>query len=328
MRAPANKTTRTWLSLVVASVGLAVVTGSPASAASVSVDLCAKPGTIALPDAPSVPIWGFALKPIATSCDDVSVVATLPGPQLVVGEGDVVTINVTNALPSATAPLHTVSLEVPGVSFAAGPTDADVGATVSRTFTASAPGTYLYQSAGDAGRQVAMGLYGALIVRPTAAGQAYAPSSTAFDVEKILVLSAIDPSFNADPDTFDLNDYLATYWLINGQAHPDTPAIAATAGQRLLLRYVNAGFDNTSMTLLGMHQRVVARDAYLLNNPFDADSETVPAGGTEDAIAVIPATAPPSPNGFPLYNRNLHVTNGTPPGLSYNPGGMLVFITP
>ena len=41
-------------------------------------------------------------------------------------------------------------------------------------------------------------------------------------------------------------DYLATYWLINGKAYPDTAPITATAGQRVLLRYVNAGYDNTT----------------------------------------------------------------------------------
>ena len=127
------------------------------------------------------------------------------------------------------------------------------------------------------------------------------------------MLSAVDPAFNADPDTFDMNDYLATYWLINGKAYPDTAAITATAGQRVLLRYLNAGYDNTSMPLLGMHERVLARDARLLDNPFDAAAETIPAGGTEDAIATVPAAAPPSAHGFPLYNRQLHVTNGARP---------------
>jgi len=59
---------------------------------------------------------------------------------------------------------------------------------------------------------------------------------------------------------------------------------------------------------------------------------TIPAGATEDAIATVPATAPPSPHGFPLYNRQLHVTNGlapTPsaPNPAYSPGGMLTFIS-
>ena len=323
MRGSTNRKTRSWLAWLLAAVGLALIPAGQASAADVTIDLCAKAGTINLPGASGVPVWGFALKGAAPSCDDVSVVATLPGPELAVDQGDNVTINVTNALP----PGHTLSFEVPGVSFAAGPTDAAVGATVSRTFTASA-GSFLYESAGDAGRQTAMGLYGALIVRSGTANQAYNDASTAFDVQKTLVLSAIDPAFNADPDAFDLNDYLATYWLVNGTARPDTPPITATAGQRLLLRYLNAGFDNTSMMLLGMHERVVARDAYLLNNPFDADTETIPAGGTEDAIATIPSAAPPSENGFPLFNRNLHVTNGRSSGPSDNPGGMLIFIEP
>lgn len=321
MRGSTNRKTRSWLAWLLAAVGLALIPAGPASAADVTIDLCATAGTISLPGPTVVPIWGFALKGAAPSCDDVSVVATLPGPELAVDQGDNVTINVTNALP----PGHTLSFEVPGVSFAAGPTDAAVGATVSRTFTASA-GTFLYESAGDAGRQTAMGLYGALIVRSGTANQAYNDATTAFDVQKTLVLSAIDPLFNANPDAFDLNDYLATYWLINGTAHPDTPPITATPGQRILLRYLNAGFDNTSMTLLGMHERVVARDAYLLNNPFDATTETVPAGGTEDAITTMPSTAPPGANGFPLFNRNLHVTNGTSSSPSDTPGGMVIFI--
>ena len=84
-----------------------------------------------------------------------------------------------------------------------------------------------------------------------------------------------------------MNDYLATYWLINGKAYPDTAGITAGAGQRVLLRYLNAGYDNTSMSLLGMHQKVLARDSNLLNNPFAAGAETIPAGGTEDAIATM-----------------------------------------
>ena len=77
-----------------------------------------------------------------------------------------------------------------------------------------------------------------------------------------------------------------------------------------------------------MHERVLARDARLLNNPFDADAETIPAGATEDAIATVPAGAPPSANGFALYNRQLHVTNGTASSPGYTPGGMLTFIQP
>ena len=130
---------------------------------------------------------------------------------LTVNEGDVVTLSVTNALPAPSGlATHTLTMEIPGVSFGGGSSDIAIGATVSRTFTAVRPGTYLYQSGGDAGRQEAMGLYGALIVRPPVASQAYDAATSAYDVEQTLVLSAIDPAFNASPDTADMYAYLAS----------------------------------------------------------------------------------------------------------------------
>jgi len=323
MRALAFNKTRALLVVAVAAAGLAV-TGSTASAAPVTIDLCASTGQVTMPDGATVDVWGFVQ---TGSCAPGLVNdGNFPGTPLSVNEGDAVTVNVTNALSTG----HTLRFEVPGIAFDPGPTDAASGATVTRTFTASAPGTYQYQSGGDAGRQAAMGLSGALIVRPLTANQAYDTATTAYDVEATLILGAIDPNFNAAPDTFELHGYRAIYWLINGKAYP-TPGITAAPGQRVLLRYVNAGFDNTAMLLLGMHQRVLARDARLLGNPFDASAETIPAGGTEDAIATVPATAPPSPNGFPLYNRQMHVTTGnaptpTTPNPAYTPGGQLTFI--
>jgi FtsP/CotA-like multicopper oxidase with cupredoxin domain len=310
---------RAALVLLLAGFGLGAG-GSAASAAPVAINLCAVPGNATLAGGASVPIWGFAA---AADCAGVS--PGLPGPVLSVTVGDTVTITVTNALPAG----HTVSLEAPGIDFDPGPVSAPPGATVARTFTASAPGTYLYQSGGDAGRQAAMGLYGALVVRPVAGGQAYGPA-TAYDAEALLVLGAVDPAFNAAPDTFDLHSYRATYWLINGKSYPDTaPGITAAGGQRLLLRYLNAGYDNTTMTLLGMHEHVVARDARPLDSPLDVTAETIPAGATEDTIATVPAGAGPSPHGFPLYNRQQHVTNGAQNGVSplpANGGGMLTFV--
>ena len=175
-----------------------------------------------------------------------------------------------------------------------------------------------------------MGLYGALIVRPSTAGQANDDPTTAYDVEAPLVLSQVDPAFNnaSGPNAFNMYTYRATYWLINGKAYPDTAPITASEHQRVLLRYLNAGYDNTSMSLLGMHQQVVVRDANLLNNPFAADAETLPAGGTEDAIATIPPAPSALPNGFPLFNRNLHVTNGSGAQSPAAAGGMLTFIRP
>jgi FtsP/CotA-like multicopper oxidase with cupredoxin domain len=337
----------TLLAMLVAASGLAMLSGVGSGAAATSaINLCAVPGTATLPGT-TVDTWGFGIPTTPGDCSTAT--ASLPGPQLAVTlsatETTTVTFNVTNALPAG----HTITFEIPGITFDAGPTDVAPGGTLTRSFTApaspSAPGaanaagTYLYESGGDGGRQEAMGLYGALIVRPSTAGRAYdndnaSPAfSTAYDVEAPLVLSQVDPAFNnsADPRAFNMHTYRATYWLINGKAYPDTAGITAAAGQKVLLRYLNAGYDNTSMLLLGMHQQVVARDAYQLKNPFPAATETIPAGGTEDAIATVPGGGGPSGNGFPLFNRQLHVTNGEQTGQSPSPltgGGMLTFIHP
>jgi FtsP/CotA-like multicopper oxidase with cupredoxin domain len=318
-----------------------VVGGSAASAATVSIDLCALPGTATLTGAVTVPIWGFGIPATAGDCSTAT--AGLPGPQLDVTlsatETTTVTFNVTNALPAG----HSITFEIPGITFDAGPADVDPGGTLSRSFTApmsppasgaaSAAGTYLYGSGGDGGRQQAMGLYGALIVRPSTAGRAYESAATAYDVEAPLVLSAVDPAFNnaSDPMSFNMYTYRATYWLINGKAYPDTTGITAAAGDRVLLRYLNAGYDNTTMMLLGMHEHVVAKDAWPLNSAYDASADTIPAGATEDAIATVPAGGGPSDGAFPLFNRQLHLTNGDQAGQSPTPsagGGMLTFIHP
>jgi FtsP/CotA-like multicopper oxidase with cupredoxin domain len=318
MRSLALKKIRALVVLVSMAGLYSVVTTAPASAASVSIYLCATTGTATMPGAVSVPIWGFVQTGSAT-CLGASGNAQIPGPILDVNDGDDVTVTVTNDLPGT----HAASFELPGLSV--------IPSGAMYSFTATQPGTFVYQSPGDAGRQTAMGLYGALIVRPTSApdtpipGQAYGAASSAYDVEDTLVLSAIDPAFNASPDTFNMHDYLATYWLINGKAYPQTDPIHAAAGQKLLLRYVNVGFDNTTMMLVGLHEHVIARDAYVLSGSFDADAETFPAGSTEDAIATIPASSSALPNGFPLFNRQLHLTNGAPGG---SPGGQMTFIVP
>ena len=113
------------------------------------------------------------------------------------------------------------------------------------------PGTFLYQAAPlpNAEHQVAMGLYGALVVHPTTAGQAYDDVPTAFNDEAVLVLSEIDPALNnrANKTTFDMRNYAPKYFLINGKAYPDTAAIVERCGKQapaaLRERRRQASFD-------------------------------------------------------------------------------------
>jgi FtsP/CotA-like multicopper oxidase with cupredoxin domain len=284
-------------------------------AAVVTIELCAKAGSATMANGVSVPIWGFAVKPPAVACTNAAVQPQLPGPQLQATAGDNVTVTLHNALSQA------VSIVFPGQTIAPDTTGAPPGGSKSYSFAATNPGTYLYEAGTNPARQVPMGLYGALIIGSGTPGQAYGSPASAFDDQAVLVLSEIDPALNANPTAFNLVNYAPKYWLINGKSYPQTAAITtgvAAADRRVLLRYLNAGLQNHTMALLGFHQRVIAKDAFLQNYPFDAVAETIASGQTTDTIATVPTG---TSGKFALYNRQLQITNN-----GVFPGGMLTFI--
>jgi hypothetical protein len=143
-------------------------------------NLTAQDAYLNQPDGSAVYSWGYgcvsgsapAFVPKATFtftpyCNTMQV----PGPTMVVTEGQAVTINLTNNLPTAAG---NTSLLFPGFSVTATggvqgllTQEAAPGATVTYTFTASAPGTHAYYSGTQGDLQVEMGLYGAVIVLPS-----------------------------------------------------------------------------------------------------------------------------------------------------------------
>jgi len=327
-----------------------VVAAAPAAQTSSFFDLCADDiGTVVMPNNDSIPFWGFG-ENTGTGC-----VVQLPGPVLRVTQGAAVTVTLTNYLDDASTsivfPGQTGVTTIGGIAGLFTQEAAANGGTVTYQFKATAPGTYLYESGTDVQVQLPMGLYGALIVDPSTPGRAYSDASTAYNAEEVLVLSEIDPALNnaADPYAFDLLEYRPTYWLLNGRAYggpagsnanpdvldpddasaqPYSSAISLTAGQRLLVRYINAGGTHDTMSLLGLYQRVIARDADELTaappaQQYDTVAETIPSGHTTDVII-----APPAAGTFPLYNRQFHITNGSPGAGHFFPGGgMMTFIT-
>ena len=95
----------------------------------------------------------------------------LPGPTLIVTQGQTVTVNLVNALPTAAG---NTSILFPGFNVTtSGGVDglltkeAAPAGTVSYTFTASTPGTRSYYSGTQGDLQIEMGLYGAIIVLPS-----------------------------------------------------------------------------------------------------------------------------------------------------------------
>ena len=144
-------------------------------------NLTARAAFISQPDGQNVYSWGYGCNGApagfapAAITNGVCNTMQVPGPTLIVTEGQTVTVNLTNNLPTAAG---NTSILFPGfnvTSSASAGTEAGLltqeattGNTVTYTFTASTPGTRAYYSGTQGDLQMEMGLYGAIIVLPAA----------------------------------------------------------------------------------------------------------------------------------------------------------------
>ncbi len=160
-------------------------------------NLVAQPNYLNQPDGAQVYAWGygcngapsgFAPAAISGTCGSMQV----PGPTLIVTEGQTVSVTLTNNLPTSAG---NTSILFPGFQVTAAPAstqsnaacsttavpptsqvaslsqgllvgEATNGCAVTYTFTASSPGTRAYYSGTQSDLQIEMGLYGAIIVLP------------------------------------------------------------------------------------------------------------------------------------------------------------------
>jgi FtsP/CotA-like multicopper oxidase with cupredoxin domain len=228
-------------------------------------------------------------------------------------------------------------------------------------------GTYMYHCHFEDVEHVQMGMTGVLYVRPTQNGNTtHYPSgryayndgdgSTGYDREFAYILTELWPEAHyrdAHIQVTDWTDFNPAFWLMNGRAYPDTVApssgwdpgendladtgrlryqpqnglIQANAGDRVLLRLANLGYQHHTMTLDGIPMRVVAKDAALLRGRDGTDlsyltnSVEVGPGESRDVIVTAPAkTGAGAYDTYRLYDRAYAQlnNNGKP-----EPGGML-----
>jgi manganese oxidase len=279
-------------------------------------NLTARADYITAGDGASLLAWGYA--PDDPHPGHFQGVMQYPGPTLIVNEGDEVTVNLRNALPMAASMVFpgqsgvTTSCDgaipsgTPGLLTCEAPAD-DAATTVTYTFTASQPGTYLYHSGTRPDLQVEMGLVGAIIVRPagfdeTTSRTAYGDAGSAYDHEYLFLLTEMDFQVHQQvainlmaglpPETgVDTADFSSEYWFINGRASPDTMMAAGTGtpwmptqpynamprmfpGDRLLMRVIGGGRDLHPLHHHGNNSWTIARDGRLL--------ESVPGSGNPD----------------------------------------------
>lgn len=196
--------------------------------------LTTKTGYIGTPDDNVIYMWGFS---------EGGNPFQHPGPILCVNQGDTVTITLQNTLPVDVSILFPGQVDVLANGVPAAP-QYDIngnltsltnvatanGGSMTYSFTASSPGTFIYESGTNPGIQVRMGLFGAIIVYPTA-GPTFAnnrpDSQFAAGHEFLVLFSEIDPYLNQAVELgydFNLDTYKPRYWMINGRGFPDTIA--------------------------------------------------------------------------------------------------------
>jgi hypothetical protein len=274
----------------VPSSGVVCTTSSSPNA---TFTLTAKSGMISMPDGNTIFTWSYA-----NGSDPFQ----FPGPVLCVNQGDTVTVVLNNTLGEAT------SIMFPGIDgvMANGvpaqptfdgsgnlvslvPSAAASGGSVTYSFTASRPGTFLYESGTDVGKQVQMGLFGALIVRPSTCGPAahcaYGLNGAGQPIgtfnagnEFVMMLSEIDPMLHQAVEfgqAYDVTQLHPRYWLVNGRAFPDTlaPNDAAWLPAQPYSSLVHVPVTDLSpagVAAGGDHPPALVRylDAGQLNHPF------------------------------------------------------------
>ncbi|MBI4695286.1 MAG: multicopper oxidase family protein [Gammaproteobacteria bacterium] len=158
-----------------------------------SFTLQAAAGYTAQPDGTSIYTWGYGCDgapgggflPAGVPNAQCGAMQ-LPGPTLIVNQGDVVSVTLTNNMPAAAG---STSMLFPGFTVSAAAaavqpagctgtatstgvltTEANHGCAVTYTFEAGTPGTHAYYSGTQGDLQVEMGLYGAVIVLPNLSG--------------------------------------------------------------------------------------------------------------------------------------------------------------
>ena len=182
------------------------ITGGTSTSAA-TFDLVAHDAFLNQPDGQAVYSWGYGCDqsklpagyaPAAIShtfCTNMQV----PGPTLILTQGQTVTVNLTNLLPASAGntsilfPGFTLTSVSGGVTGLLTQEAAPAGCSpsgcnkVTYVFTASSPGTRAYYSGTQGDLQVEMGLFGAIVVLPASAPTGCPAAQTSLSAGNVLV---------------------------------------------------------------------------------------------------------------------------------------------
>ena len=172
--------------ILMAAATLAVAHAAAPGITGPTFNLTAQAASLTQPDGAAIYSWGYGCNGAPSGYAPAAITTRfcnamqVPGPTLIVTEGQSVSVTLTNGLPAAAG---NTSILFPGfqvTTSCSAPTPVGVqglltceavhSGTVTYTFTASSPGTRAYYSGTQSDFQIEMGLYGAIIVLPSTPG--------------------------------------------------------------------------------------------------------------------------------------------------------------
>jgi FtsP/CotA-like multicopper oxidase with cupredoxin domain len=275
----------------------------------------------------------------------------IPGPTIRVTEGDRIRI----VLKNETDNEHTIHVHgqiktvvMDGVPYI-GQRPVKKGESYTYEFNVNYLGTSFYHCHVDSAHHVNMGMYGAFIVEPK-------KEKLKYNREYIMILDewptkhvhvhedememkdheehgvmtlheGVSPEHGHAgvkpakrdwyPKTFRPHNVVYDGFTINGRSFPFTEPVIVKEGERVRIRFINAGYQSHFMHTHSHKFIVVARDGAYVDEPQKIDTVQIGPGQRVDIILVAD-----NPGIWPFHCHRLnHVTNE-----HIYPGGMLTFI--
>ncbi|MGX9706510.1 multicopper oxidase family protein [Laceyella tengchongensis] len=221
---------------------------------------------------------------------------TVPGKTIQVKQGDRVQIKLKNEMREPVS-IHWHGYPVPNAMDGVPDITQDPvapGKSFMYDFIATVPGTYFYHSHFDSSNQMDRGLYGAFIVLPK-------QETLKYDREYVLTLDEwmidketgremnMEGSANMDHANMDhsnmdhdeMMNKMYNVYTVNGKTGSSVKPIIVKKGERVRIRFINAGFQTHKIHLQDQEFQVIASDGNNIKNPAVIKNRIIAIGASE-----------------------------------------------
>ncbi|HET7579093.1 MAG TPA: copper oxidase [Bacillales bacterium] len=248
---------------------------------------------------------------------------SIPGPTIVVNQGDKIRVVVTNHLNAPTS-VHWHGLIVPnkmdGVPGVEPSPAIKPGDSFTYEFKVKQAGTFMYHSHVNTAKQEQMGLTGLLVSLP-----AKPKPKNQVDEDYVVLLQewqlGMYKEGQVPAGTYKVNPMgmMPNVFTMNGKQFPATAPLDVKKGDKVKIRLGNLSMDTHPIHLHGHNFKVVAKDGVRLpkSDQYKANTVKVAPGETYDIVFTAD-----NPGNWPLHCHIPHHTAGP----SKTPGGMFTIV--